>query len=295
MGWKRGLLRSMAGQDSRVSKILPAAALAAALALLCLVLLGQPPPTNAPATNTASGPNAAPPARDDSAAFDPFARALMPVDLASPEVKSNMPIREISPGIFALGEVRIDKEQRTVSFPARLNLDEGPMEYFLVTSWGKTHESILKTDTEPFRIHLAMLLLDTNAGAAHAASNGPPVSTGGFVSHPSRERLPGEAVSIELKWTAGGRERRARAEEMIFNTAQNAAMRTGDWVYTGSRVAEGLFLAEIEGSIISLVTDAEALINNEGTGHDNDTIWLANTNNLPPSNTPVTVSIKLGK
>jgi hypothetical protein len=277
----------MGGQHAKGSKILPTLGLAVVLTLLCLVLRGQPPPTNAPATNAAT------PAQSDSAAFDPFARALMPTDLASPEVKANMPIREISPGIFALGEVRIDKEQRTVSFPARLNLDEGPMEYFLVTSWGKTHESILKTDTEPFRIHLAMLLLDAKAGAATTDSNGPPVSIGGFVSHPSPQRLPGEAVSIELKWTAGGRETRARAEEMIFNTEQNAVMRTSDWVYTGSRVAEGLFLAEIDGSIISLVTDAEALINNEGAGHDNDTIWLANTNNLPPSNTPVMVSIKL--
>jgi hypothetical protein len=72
-------------------------------------------------------------------------------------------------------------------------------------------------------------------------------------------------------------------------------MRTGDWVYTGSRVIEGLFLAEIDGSVVSLVTDGEALINNEGSGHDNDIIWLANTNSLPPTNTPVTVSIKLSK
>ena len=83
-----------------------------------------------------------------------------------------MPIREVSPGIYQLGEVRIDKAQRTISFRARLNLDQGPMEYFLVTSWGKTHESILKTDTEPFRIHLAMLLIDTTAGAAANATNG---------------------------------------------------------------------------------------------------------------------------
>jgi hypothetical protein len=272
---------------SRRSQALPALAAAAALALLCLVLRGQQPPAGAPATNTT------PPARGDSAGFDPFERAMMPADPASPEVKSNMPIREISPGIFALGEVRIDQEQRAVSFPARLNLDQGPMEYFLVTSWGKTHESILKTDTEPFRIHLAMLLLDTNASAGNAGTNGPPVPPGGFISHPPNVRLPGEAVSIELSWTANGRQTRKRAEEMIFNTEQKSAMRTGDWVYTGSRVAEGLFLAEIDGSVVSLVTDAEALINNEGTGHDNDTIWLANTNNLPPSNTPVMVSIKL--
>jgi hypothetical protein len=204
-----------------------------------------------------------------------------------------MPIREISPGVYQLGEVRIDKEQRTISFPARLNMNEGPMEYFLVTSWGKTHESIFKTDTEPFRIHLAMLLLDTNAAATNSGTNGPAVSVGGFVSHPPNIRLPGEPVSIELKWTADGRETRKRAEEMIFNSEQKSVMRVGDWVYTGSRVADGLFLAEIDGSVISLVTDGEALINNEGIGHDNDTIWIPNTNNLPPSNAAVTVSIKL--
>ena len=282
---KHALMRGMVGELPRYSKIPPA--LAAALALLCLVLRAQPPPAGRPATNTP------PPAGGGGAAFDPFERAMMPANPASPEVQSNMPIREISPGVFALGEVRLDKEQRTVSFPARLNLDQGPMEYFLVTSWGKTHESILRTDTEPFRIHLAMLLLDTNTGAFNAASNGPPVTMGGFISHPSNERLPGEAVSIQLRWTVDGKETRKRAEDLIFNTEQKSAMKTGDWVYTGSRVAEGLFLAEIDGSVISLVTDAESLINNEGPGHDNDTIWLANTSNLPPTNTPVTVSIKL--
>ena len=100
-------------------------------------------------------------------------------------------------------------------------------------------------------------------------------------------------MSIELKWTAGGKEMRKRAEEMIFNTEQNSVMRTGDWVYTGSRVVEGLFLAEIDGSIVSPRHRRRGLINNEGSGHDNDTIWLANTNSLPPTNTPVTVSIKL--
>ena len=286
MGWKLGLMRRMAREQSRWAKFLTAAA-AVALTLACFALRGQQTATNS------SGTNAAAAGRGQGAAFDPFERALLPADLSSPEVKSNMPIREISPGIYELGDVRIDKEQRTVSFPARLNLDSGPMEYFLVTSWGKTHESILKTDTEPFRIHLAMLLLDTNAGAATAATNGPPVTPGGFVSHPSKDRLPGEAVSIELKWTAGGKETHKRAEDLIFNTEQNSVMRAGDWVYTGSRVVEGLFLAEIDGSIVSLVTDAECLINNEGSGHDNDTIWLANTNSLPPTNTPVTVSIKL--
>ena len=225
--------------------------------------------------------------------MDPFERAMMPADLNSPVVKSNMPIREITPGIFEMGDVRIDKAQRTVSFPARLNLNQGPMEYLLVTSWGKTHESVLKTDTEPFRIHLAMILLDTNIAAKFGGTNGPEVHTGGFVSNPSKERLPGVPVSIDFKWTADGKEIQKRAQDLIYNNDQKSPMRNGDWVYTGSRIAEGLFLAEIDGSVISLVTDAESLINNEGTGHDNDTIWYVNTNSLPPTNIPVTVNIKL--
>jgi len=42
-----------------------------------------------------------------------------------------------------------------------------------------------------------------------------------------------------------------------------------------------------------LITDATALVNNTGRGHDNDKIWVANTNRLPPRNTPVEVTFKL--
>ena len=254
----------------------PKIALALALVLAALSVRAQPAP--------ASGHTNPPP-------IDPFERAMLPADPAAPEVKTNMPIRELGPGLFQLGDVRIDKPHRTVSFPARLNLVEGPMEYFLVTSWGKTHESILKTDTEPFRIHLAMLLLDAGITATNAATNG--AGGGGFISHPGKARLPGQPIDLEIKWSSGGREIRHRAEELIYNTEQKSVMRQGNWVYTGSIEAEGLFLAEIDGSIVSLVTDAESLINNEGPGHDNDTIWAANTNNLPPTNIVVEVTIKI--
>ena len=235
------------------------------------------------------------PAMGTNAPFDPFQRAMLPPNPSDPAVQTNMPIREIGPGLFALGDVRIDQRARTVSFPGRLNLDRGPMEYFLVTRWGKTHESIFSTETEPFRIHLAMLLLDANVNAATTSTNTSPIAPGGVVSHPSKQRLPGEAVSVELQWVESGKETRKYAGELIYNSRQKSILRQGDWVYTGSRVAEGLFLAEIDGSVISLVTDAEALINNEGSGHDDDTIWEAFTPSLPPSNAVVTVCIKLNQ
>jgi len=264
----------MAARRFHAAIIFPAIA---AVVILCHALRAQQ-------TNIATNPP------DET---DPFARAMLPPDPNSPVVKSNMPIREIGPGLFEMGDVLIDKSRRTVSFPARLNLNQGPMEYLLVTSSGKTHESVLKTDTEPFRIHLAMILLDAGIATNFAGTNGPEVHSGGFVSHPSRERLPGAPVSVEFQWTDNGKEVRKRAQDLLYKSDEKSVMTNEDWVYTGSRIAEGLFLAEIDGSIISLVTDAEALINNEGRGHDNDNIWLPNTNSLPPTNLPVTVTIKL--
>jgi hypothetical protein len=175
------------------------------------------------------------------------------------------------------------------------------MEYFLVTGWGKTHESILQTKTEPYRIHLAMLLLNAASPrvrwppSAKPPLNQSPPNGSGFISHPSKTRLPGDTVRIEIRWTVNGKETRLKAEEMLINEQTCGAPRHGEWVYNGSRVWAGVFLAEREGSIISLITDPEALINNEAPGHDNDAIWTGNTNNLPPSGAVVEVVIKLGK
>jgi hypothetical protein len=49
----------------------------------------------------------------------------------------------------------------------------------------------------------------------------------------------------------------------------------------------------MDGSIISLVTDPVALINNTGPGHDNDLIWEPNAANLPPPGVPVEVTVTL--
>ena len=86
---------------------------------------------------------------------------------------------------------------------------------------------------------------------------------------------------------------RKRAGELVFNTRSKSPLRKGDWVYNGSLMAGTSFLAQREGSIVSLVTDPEALINNAAAGHDNDTIWIPNTNSLPSATDSVEVTITL--
>ena len=42
---------------------------------------------------------------------------------------TNSPVRNVAPGIFEIGKVRLDQRQRNITFPAVLNLSQGPMEY----------------------------------------------------------------------------------------------------------------------------------------------------------------------
>ena len=208
---------------------------------------------------------------------------------------SNAPVRMVSPGIYEIGKVTLDQTRRTVTFPAVLNRADVPMEYFLVTTYGKTYESILKTAVAPYDIHIAMLLLGAD-GAGNASFPGSPTNgIPGPIVHPSAEAIPGNKVAINIKWETPSGEIQHSAEDLVFKDDTKTNMEHGAWVYNGSLLVQGKFLSQVDGSIISLVTDPVALINNTGPGHDNDLIWLANTNNLPPTNMPVTVTVSLSE
>ena len=196
---------------------------------------------------------------------------------------TNAPLKEIRPGLFELGQVRLDKAQRTVRFPASVNLREGNIEYVVVTATGKTHESLLRTTAEPYHIQLAFLLL----GAKGASTNTLP-------EDPARP-LPGDKAEIEFGWTIEGKTRSFRAEDFVHDRKANGPARRGHWIYTGSRLRDDGFAAQLDGSIVSLITDADALINSPRPGREDDDNWLVRTNDLPPLHTPVEVTIRLAR
>ena len=198
--------------------------------------------------------------------------------LASADASS--PLKQIGPGRFEIGSVKLDKNTKTVSFPAVVNQNQGLIEYFLVTTEGKTHESLLRTDVRPHQIHLAMLLL-----GAQGTTNSFPVD--------AVVPLPGDAVSIEVTWARRGKRITRRAEELISNLKTRSAMSAGNWVYNGSQVIDGTFVAEEQGSIIAVIEDPFALVNNPRPGRENDEIWEVLTRQVPAPETPVEVTLRL--
>jgi hypothetical protein len=180
-----------------------------------------------------------------------------------------------------------------------MNMKEGVVEYLLVNARGKTYESLLGTDTEPYYIHLAMLLIGAKgAPQTEALLNSPSQPfhvnrPGAATNSPPALAIQGDPITIELAWqTAGGR-KHLRAEDCIMNLVTKTNASRGFWTYNGSRVIDGIFVAQREASIVAMIDDIDAMVNNPRPGSDNDQIWQINSGVIPPTNTPVEVTFKL--
>lgn len=200
---------------------------------------------------------------------------------ASPTNAPDPGLRQIEPGMFALGQVRIDKARHAVSFPAKVNQREGTVEYVVVHKAGKTHESILSTEVEPQQIHVALLLLGVKA----ANTNLFPAD----VSIPP----PGEAVTIRVSWKTGEQENLRRLEELVLDTENKKPLNPGPWVYNGSHISEKSFVAQRDGSIVSIQSDPNALVNNPRPDRDKADRFVVNSDALPPKDMVVQITIQL--
>jgi len=188
------------------------------------------------------------------------------------------------------GGIRIDKDKRTVTFPAEINMTGGMLEYLIVADTGKTHESLLSTKIQPYDIQVAMLLLGIKP-AGKAESEPPAQLNVEYLK--SAPELKGEKVSIFLAWQDAHGGHRVRAEDLIWNLKENAAMTEGPWIYNGSEMYGGQFLAQVDGSVTALVRDSAALTNNPRPGNDNDQIWEVYSGATPALGTAVDVTVEL--
>lgn len=175
--------------------------------------------------------------------------------------------------VLKIGTVEVDRRSQSVSFPAKLQMADGTIEYFLVHSKGKTHESLFVTDVPPQDIHIACLL-------AGLSGNSP--------DKPGR-------IQVEVAWETNGPPRKEPAEKLVAIAKDHpqgesgGVLSPGPWDYVGSTVDAAGFAATREGSIISLITDGSALVCNPRPGRVDDTLHVPNTKSLPAAGYPVRI------
>jgi len=228
------------------------------------------------------------------ATFSALLAFALPCSAADATAAPTAPMQEISPGLYQIGKIRLDQTQHTATFPGKVNMAEGALEYVLVTTEGATHESLLNTEVQPADLHFAMLLLGAKGAGITTPGPGeePPAQINKeYLEH--APKLKGDSIRISVKWKAGAAEKTTPVEDWIVNTETKKAAPRGPWTYTGSMFHDGHFRAQAEGAFAALVTYPGALINNPRKGSDNDLVWEVNAKAVPSVDTPVEIIIQL--
>jgi len=198
---------------------------------------------------------------------------------AEERLRKALDIKQTGPDTYTLGKVMLNTTTRTVSIPVRLNMRENPIEYVLVTEDGKRHESLLATDVRPEQFHLGCLLL--GLGSENTA----------------RGCQTGAVVSLTVTWERNGSSARYSLGELLALAPSSPTrhpsgepftpMTNVVWLYNGSFFTTSGFAAGREGSLISLISDPTALINNNGSDRYDDEVHFPRREVLPSPETPM--------
>ncbi|MBL9144963.1 MAG: hypothetical protein JNM99_14880 [Verrucomicrobiaceae bacterium] len=172
-------------------------------------------------------------------------------------------IKEVGPNELRVGEVRLLKRERTITFTATVAVRTQPLEYALVHETGKAHEALLVTKVPVQDVHVAVLLLEAS----------------------------GRAPMIEVSWRKHGGEARMPLSDLIrVQQVAPDVLKANPWTYNGSEFSHGSFAAMREGSLVALVNDPAALVNHRTAASlMRDDVFFANSDKLPPDGVPVSV------
>jgi hypothetical protein len=215
---------------------------------------------------------------------------------AAPAADGNPPavkpsVERIDRDHFRVGQVTFNHKTREIRFPAEVNMDQGLLEFVLVRTHGKIHESLLATDTRAEDINLAFKLLRYPASAELYYL---PNDKGGLsAKRPEVPEATQAAARVQLKveWDDGGIKRMVPINEWVQHTHTGKAMPATLWVYGGSEWDGGGFVAETTGDLVATWITNAALINYPGEDNEDDTAWVVYPKRVPPAGTKVTVVI----
>lgn len=188
-------------------------------------------------------------------------------------------IVKLSDTIFQIGDITINKADRFLSIKGQINMVDGLVEYLACNPSGKLHESVLLLFAEPYHIQVALLLLGLTPGDK-------PIEFQGALESPC-----GDPVKILVSWVENNKILEFSPEHLVSNIGNKQIMDKADWVFSGSKILEGQYMAQVEGSIAAIFHDPFAIIDHRNITGSDDRMFYANKDILPSVGTPVLFKI----
>lgn len=184
---------------------------------------------------------------------------------------------------YRVGTVQLNAVTREIRFPAVINQDQGALEYVLVHESGKVHESLLRTSVSPRELQVALKLLHYRTGPGDLFDKLLP---------PGKEPVRGEEGE-KLDFLVGwGGKPPTPVNRAIQDRGTGKPMEAKPWIFTGSEVIDGVFQAEVEGSIVAIYRDMLAMVNCPDPRALDDENWFPIAGVLPLREAAVEVLIR---
>lgn len=210
-----------------------------------------------------------------------------------PANEKKAPITKTGENTYEMGGVQFNSATREIRVPSQINMTDGVIEYALVTDTGKTHESLLSTKVRPFDVNVAMLLCHYEPNAAELVKilkqPTPEMKALGDkkMEHPGANR-----VLLSVEWTdKDGKRNTTPLGQWIHNEREHKTLDIPYWIYNGSDMGDGVFMADGDGSFISVHFDLVGIIGSNAKFCGDDNNWLLETKSIPPVGSPVTLVI----
>lgn len=190
------------------------------------------------------------------------------------------PITQLGDQVYQLGTIKIDAKNRVITVPGKVNMQKGMIELLACGPGGKTHESVLVLDVVPYYLQVSLLLLGLNY-------------IGGLQVQGDTTVPKGDSVYVWVSWkTPDGTDTTVRGEDLAWDIPRKASMQHTAWIFTGSKMSDGKYMADVEKSLITTYRDPFTILDNPLSTGDDDEIYRVNNDLTPPKGTPVTVTIK---
>jgi len=182
---------------------------------------------------------------------------------------------DLGGGKYDFGGVLIDQKLKRLSFDAVCNQTSGLVEYALVHQSGKLHESLFSTKIPPRWIHACLVLLKAKPLGARFLSPA-------FKSQQMEDKMPEYQVNAKVSWEENESNITREIFELVFNQLSERTLEARPFLFTGSRTIEGNYMAGVEGSILAIYHDRNAIINSLDPESISDDSWVVFHGKMPP-------------
>jgi hypothetical protein len=220
------------------------------------------------------------------------ARSSAPTAAAPPQPFATgrpPPVGELKPlgkDRYQIGRIVVDKKAGRFTLPGRVHVMGQPLEYLVTAPGGmKEYETLLEVDATGSEFNLACILLglerDPRQGPFYQFSEAP---------------LVGPKVLVSIAWQDGNKRREISAAEALLDPKGDVRPESVEWVYTGSlsMPPDGQFAADITGTLIGFVHDANSIIESvAGLGIGAYGSVSGNAALLPPVGAPIELIVQL--